>query len=84
MHIVFNVDGNCGGASPTPTATRDPVSNSYGDTDANTYGYGDHASGIAYAYGNRDGDNYTEACPNAKAAAHAVSTADASVRVVKG
>jgi hypothetical protein len=49
------------------------------NTDSNGYtfshGYSDDASRIAYAYANRDGDNYTEGSANAKAAAHAVSTA---------
>jgi hypothetical protein len=52
---------------------RDSYTNSNGYTFGN--GNSDDASSIAYAYGNRDGDYYTEGSANAKAAAHTVSTA---------
>ena len=71
---------------PNSFAKCDRDSISYGDS-ATSIGYtyrdgnshSDDASRNAYAYGNRDGDKHSACSANAKAAAHAVSSAYAAV-----
>ena len=59
---------------------RKDINDSADKSDADSYGNGNHASGIAYANRHGDGD---PASADAKAAAHAVSSADAVSEWVK-
>jgi hypothetical protein len=80
---------------PKPNTNGKSYGYSYSDAgkpDANGYSYGDYnTTSIGYTYRDGNGDNtsgfaYAEPDPasaNTKASAHAVSSADAPIRVVK-
>ena len=70
----------------------DPIANSVaGKSDAHTHAantnaytgvansdrYGNNVSSITYTHGDSDGDNHAKAYADTKAAAHAISSADA-------
>lgn len=64
------------GKSDADTHAANTYTNTYTGV-ANSDRYGNNASSITYTHSDGDGDNYAKAYADTKAAAHAISSADA-------